>query len=95
MDSEISKLKEEKRLLSEEVRSMEQALNELKSSLTLEQIIQKINSLSEENMKLEKRLVSLRNGEKVDPKEKERVEKRLKEYSTLWKTRKRQVSYFN
>lgn len=68
----------------------------LNSSLTNEEMREKIIALEKENTAYEQRLIALRSGDrKVDPVEKVKVDKFYDLYSKEWKLRKRMVLTFS
>lgn len=76
----------------ERTKALQSQLSQLQSSLTNEQMIQRIAHLQSEIVSLDVKLEALRTGSrKVDPKEKAVIDKQFDLYTKEWKLRKRLV----
>jgi hypothetical protein len=99
MDEEIAHLKlmqseakEDLKCLSTRKDLLKSELQSLTSSLTNPQCIERIRELTVSNQLLETKLMELRAGtRKVDPVEKQKIDRSYSEFSKLWKLRKKMV----
>lgn len=89
MDQDIEQAKVDLESIKTKVQAQQKVVQSLKSSLTTDEIRDRIRALESENTKYEARLESLnQGGEKVDPEARQKLEDTLKKYKLVWQQKK-------
>ncbi|KAL1922338.1 uncharacterized protein VTP21DRAFT_9877 [Calcarisporiella thermophila] len=90
MDGEIEELKKQIAEVKDQNKQLQSTLSGLNSSLTNDQIEERLKELAAENAKNEERLATLRSGAKpISQEERERINKAFETNRQLWRSRKR------
>ncbi|KAJ3252859.1 PSMC3 interacting protein [Chytriomyces hyalinus] len=90
MDIKIAGLRDELAILKSEISSKEKALSALTNSKTTPDLVEALETLAQENEKLESRLTGLRNGtRKLTIADKQKADAELEVYRKHWRLRKK------